>query len=291
MFKIPNPKTATHSSLHASRIALASTFSTRRTLIKGAAALALGSVAPPLLLSSAAEAIAPAVIAAAIVLVSKVLDFFKSSGDMTLELNALNVKIDQVLQNQLLMMAAIVGIESKVEEIQQKIADLPTETVTLDRAIRARSLSSLLANTISTLSKHPTDPTSRADYQRYRQEINENTSDLYSVVADAEITPALAIGAKSALHALTLFSRFDKHFGYDGPSDRDKLWPAPGSTDTELGVLMESEVCHGETEVYTRVQARGCASDQRAGRLVCAGFARSQCASVPAAQLGEGACG
>ena len=31
--------------------------------------------------------------------------------------------------------------------------------------------------------------------------------------------------------------------------------PAPGSEDTELGVLMEPEVDHGETEVYTRVQA------------------------------------
>jgi hypothetical protein len=32
-------------------------------------------------------------------------------------------------------------------------------------------------------------------------------------------------------------------------------WPAPGSEDTELGVLMELEVGHGETEVYARVQA------------------------------------
>ena len=32
-------------------------------------------------------------------------------------------------------------------------------------------------------------------------------------------------------------------------------WPAPGSEDTELGVLMELEVGHGETEVYSRVQA------------------------------------
>ena len=32
-------------------------------------------------------------------------------------------------------------------------------------------------------------------------------------------------------------------------------WPAPGSADTELGVLMEPEVCHGETEVYPGVQA------------------------------------
>jgi hypothetical protein len=32
-------------------------------------------------------------------------------------------------------------------------------------------------------------------------------------------------------------------------------WPAPGFTDTELGVLMEPEVDHGEAEVYARVQA------------------------------------
>ena len=29
------------------------------------------------------------------------------------------------------------------------------------------------------------------------------------------------------------------------------MWPAPGSEDTELGVLMEPEVGHGEAEVYT----------------------------------------
>src|ERR1700730_1768262 len=34
-----------------------------------------------------------------------------------------------------------------------------------------------------------------------------------------------------------------------------EVWPAPGSEDTELGVLMELEVGHGETEVYPRVQA------------------------------------
>jgi hypothetical protein len=34
-----------------------------------------------------------------------------------------------------------------------------------------------------------------------------------------------------------------------------ETWPAPSSEDTELGVLMEPEVGHGETEVYPRVQA------------------------------------
>jgi len=32
-------------------------------------------------------------------------------------------------------------------------------------------------------------------------------------------------------------------------------WPAPGSEDTKLGVLMEREVRHGAAEVYAGVQA------------------------------------
>jgi HNH endonuclease len=39
------------------------------------------------------------------------------------------------------------------------------------------------------------------------------------------------------------------------PSPQAEAWPAPGSEDTELGVLMEPEVGHGETEVYAGVQA------------------------------------
>jgi hypothetical protein len=35
----------------------------------------------------------------------------------------------------------------------------------------------------------------------------------------------------------------------------EAMWPALGSADTELGVLMEPELCHGEAEVYTGVQA------------------------------------
>ena len=36
---------------------------------------------------------------------------------------------------------------------------------------------------------------------------------------------------------------------------RKSIWPAPGSEDTELGVLMEREVRHGAAEVYAGVQA------------------------------------
>jgi hypothetical protein len=44
--------------------------------------------------------------------------------------------------------------------------------------------------------------------------------------------------------------------GHRSPkSGQEGQWPAHGSEDTELGVLMEPEVGHGETEVYPRVQA------------------------------------
>jgi hypothetical protein len=36
---------------------------------------------------------------------------------------------------------------------------------------------------------------------------------------------------------------------------KTEIWPAPGSKDTELGVLMELEVGHGETEIHAGVQA------------------------------------
>jgi hypothetical protein len=37
------------------------------------------------------------------------------------------------------------------------------------------------------------------------------------------------------------------------PFVRLMVWPAPGSEDTEFGVLMEREVGHGEAEVYAGV--------------------------------------
>lgn len=35
----------------------------------------------------------------------------------------------------------------------------------------------------------------------------------------------------------------------------EDLWPAPGSEDTELGVILEPEVVYGTQTLWTRVQA------------------------------------
>jgi ABC-type cobalamin/Fe3+-siderophores transport system ATPase subunit len=46
-----------------------------------------------------------------------------------------------------------------------------------------------------------------------------------------------------------------KKVGVQAGQQMDASWPAPGSEDTELGVLMEPEVRHGASEVYAGVQA------------------------------------
>ena len=56
-------------------------------------------------------------------------------------------------------------------------------------------------------------------------------------------TAMVATGLKTAGHVSKLFG------------GSQQVWPAPGSEDTELGVLMELEVCHGEASVYAGVQA------------------------------------
>jgi hypothetical protein len=51
------------------------------------------------------------------------------------------------------------------------------------------------------------------------------------------------------------FSELTKNFSPELKARTEAKWPAPGSEDTELGVLMEAEVGHGEAEVYAGVQA------------------------------------
>jgi hypothetical protein len=60
---------------------------------------------------------------------------------------------------------------------------------------------------------------------------------------------------KTTLIALIDFLLLKDITGSDHFLTKHKDWPAPGSEDTELGVLMGPEVDHGEAEVHARVQA------------------------------------
>ena len=59
------------------------------------------------------------------------------------------------------------------------------------------------------------------------------------------------------LKAVINWSEIEKRATLDEVASTEAIavWPAPGSEEAELGVLMEPEVGHGDAEVYTRVQA------------------------------------
>ena len=62
----------------------------------------------------------------------------------------------------------------------------------------------------------------------------------------------LNIGRQSAAQVMLIDNdNVIKTFAPDRANDPLDIWPAPGSEDTKLGVLMEPEVGHGEAEVYT----------------------------------------
>ena len=64
------------------------------------------------------------------------------------------------------------------------------------------------------------------------------------------LNPNAKFGCAALLKRVNVGGNQENQGGFN-----EATWPAPGSEDTELGVLMESEVDHGEAEVYTRVQA------------------------------------
>ena len=77
------------------------------------------------------------------------------------------------------------------------------------------------------------------------------------------------IGLLGSLRIAIKVARVALTFSVEGVGLPDSgEWPAPGSADTELGVLMEREMGHGETDVYAGVQARGCEADPGARRVL-----------------------
>jgi hypothetical protein len=63
------------------------------------------------------------------------------------------------------------------------------------------------------------------------------------------------------------------------PEQECEKWPAPGSEDTELGVLMEPEVRHGAAELAYRRQGQICVSASDASEVK---FSCSRCGTVSA---------
>jgi|SRR5581483_745595 len=116
-------------------------------------AFLLGSCVSALSASLPAFAQDPATIATAAAaagsLVSNVLDFFKQSGEFENRLQELNVKLDQALRNQLLLIEAIGDLAEDVKAVSEAVGRTPDETLTAFLLNDAASLVNRLADTIN----------------------------------------------------------------------------------------------------------------------------------------------
>jgi hypothetical protein len=86
-------------------------------------------------------------------LINQAFEFMKRSGDMQLELNAINLKLDLILRNQLEMFAALQAMNEALDNVQRYITEMPSETISLTQVIEARSRFKSVADNISALSR------------------------------------------------------------------------------------------------------------------------------------------
>jgi hypothetical protein len=68
-----------------------------------------------------------------------------------------------------------------------------------------------------------------------------------TVPVPASRAPLLTVTAELAIEPFTTSA--------SAGTRRPRRWPAPGSEDTELGVILEPEVVYGTQTLWTRVQA------------------------------------
>jgi arginyl-tRNA--protein-N-Asp/Glu arginylyltransferase len=144
-------------------------------------------------------------------LISLTLDFMKRSGDTELEFDAINIKIDRILQNQLLLIKAISAMNETLTDIQKLVTDVPSETVVLQQVLSATARVKAIADIVSALQKRPKDSQALGYYRIERDKLYDFSNEMVSAVAATTRPPGLALAAKHALNAVTLLSNFEKN--------------------------------------------------------------------------------
>lgn len=181
----------------------------RRSLLLGSSALAL----TPWPSQSTAFA-DPATVAASAGLINATLDFFKKSGDMDRELNAIHIMVNAILASQKQLMQAIQVLNDQTEAILSKLKDIPSETISLGVSIKARELAAKIADIIDSRTTLDT-ASDAARYESLRFECMELSYSLAATAAETTRRPSLVIACKHLLRALTLFSRYDQKLNVD----------------------------------------------------------------------------
>ena len=133
----------------------------------------------------------------------------KRSGDMQLELNAINLKLDLILQNQLEMFAALQTMNETLNDVQRYETEIPSEDVSLKEVIDAQACFKSIADNISALSRRPQDKEALAFLQENRNKLYDLSNNLFAVIAATTRPPGITIAANHLLNAAALLNQYD----------------------------------------------------------------------------------
>jgi hypothetical protein len=198
---------------------------TRRALLTAGTALPLLNLGPRSI--NPAEAVAPVVVlafvGAAVNLLSSVLAMQEKAGATELEFAAINVKLDQILDNQRILLEAINAVDERLIDVQRAVNVVPSETLNLLAVTNCNNVLKLAVQSTQSLRDRPKDGQARTEYNTYRNELLKATVNLVSTAQETDIQPSLVFGALHALNCLKLYIIFDKQFGKVTQTDRDNM--------------------------------------------------------------------
>ena len=130
---------------------------TRRALLTAGTALPLLNLGPRSI--NPAEAVAPVVVlafvGAAVNLLSSVLAMQEKAGATELEFAAINVKLDQILDNQRILLEAINAVDERLIDVQRAVNVVPSETLNLLAVTNCNNVLKLAVQSTQSLRDRP----------------------------------------------------------------------------------------------------------------------------------------
>jgi hypothetical protein len=142
-------------------------------------------------------------------LIGQALEFMKRSGDMELELNAQNLKLEQILRNQQALFAALQAMNETLNDVQNYIVEIPSETISLNQVIDAQTRFKSVADNISVLRRRPRDKQALAFLQADRDKLYDLSNDLFAAVGATTRPPGFVIAANHLVNAGILLNRHE----------------------------------------------------------------------------------
>lgn len=180
----------------------------------------------------------PGTITAAIAVATTVLQMMKSSGDLDREFNAVNLKLDALLDGQRAILASILAIDKGLDELRALVADMPSETVGLGLTVEIGGLFSTLRNELTQLRRAPDNHARRKTYEGLRGDLKSMVSKLGTATAVGARRPIMVQAAQFAARAARLFERHDRELRLGGRDARIDLLNVAGQLQDMLHILV-----------------------------------------------------